>query len=121
MTNSDTAPGTETWEKRAVPYGTHTYWNVVCDSRYVAQSLSEADCDQIIADHNAAAKADAYRAALEAAKGNVEYALEGFDGHEFNEWGAAQGMDMGCITCCQINALRSVLAALTPNTERVEK
>ncbi len=55
---------------------------------------------------------DVARPALEAKHDHIEYALEGFDGHEFNEWGAAQGMDMGCITCCQIQALRGALEAV---------
>ena len=63
--NTDGAAQGEAWTKRAVPYGNFTYWSVVCDSRYVAQSLAESDCDRIIADHRKAQTADVLVKALE--------------------------------------------------------
>jgi hypothetical protein len=42
----------------------------------------------------------------------IDYILDGFDGHEFDPQAAAKGMEMGCITCCQINGLRGLRKAI---------
>jgi hypothetical protein len=117
----------ETWRKEYAldlgytksSYGGR-YWMVWQGERLVASQIAvEADADTILADHNATEQlAVAVQAlediafVLEFGPDEVDYILEGFDGHKFDKAAAGKGMEMGCITCCQIDGLRDLRAAI---------